>query len=103
MQHIISNVESGQTKIKFEEDGGIVITKSKDVSDVLNYTKERHNSGDHGSKDFKFAGSYPTIVVEHYCTQNGILMSEFLQNPAHQKRLLEDKSLSHFRIWKGKL
>ena len=103
MREILSNAESGQSTVEFDGDDGIIITKKKDVSDILNYTQARHNSGDHGTKDMKFAGSYPTIVVEHYCTQNGILMSEFLSNPVHQKRLLEDPSLSHFRIWKGKL
>lgn len=92
-----------ESKIKFENDGQIVVSKSVDVSDVLSVTKEFHNRGYHGTKDLKYAGSFPKVVIESYCTRSGIKLSEFMQSQEHQKRLLNDKSLEHFRVWKGRI
>lgn len=92
-----------ESSILLENDGTIVVTKTTDVSEILKTTKELHNSGYGNGKEMKYAGSYPKEVVEKYCTLNGITFSEFMQNQEHIRRLLNDKSLADFRIWKGRV
>lgn len=92
-----------QTKIRQEHDGTIVVSRKEDVTAHLKATKELHNSGFVGSKDLRLAASMPRVVVEAYCNQNGITFADFMQNREHQKRILNDSSLEHFRIWKGRV
>lgn len=91
------------TSVTFTAEDEIVVERSQDVGLILDTTKELHNSGCTGGKDLKFAGSFPRVVVEAYCTRNQIKFSEFMQMEQHQKALLNDKSLEHFRIWKGRV
>lgn len=91
------------SEIKIDNDGLITVSKTHDISDVINTTRELHNSGFHGGKDVKLAASIPLIVVESYCTRNGITFNEFMNNPAHQKNILNDPSLKAFRVWPGRV
>jgi hypothetical protein len=91
------------TNVKTESDGRIIVSRQQDVTEHLNTTRELHNSGFTGGKDVKLAASIPVVVVEAYCNQNGITFEAFMQDRAHQKRILNDKSLEHFRIWKGRV
>jgi hypothetical protein len=51
----------------------------------------------------RLAASFPDVLVERYCNQNGIEFSEFMQNPVHVKRMCADPDLSGFRIWTGRV
>lgn len=70
---------------------------------ILEFCKAQHNAGFHGSSEMRHVAEVPYIVVEQYCAKNGITMHEFVCNPQHQRRLLEDPNNSLFRIWKGRL
>lgn len=91
------------TRAKFENDGSIVISRSQDVTEHLKATKELSAEGFGNGKDGKLAASIPKVIVEKYCNDNGITFQEFMQNKEHIKRILNDKSLEHFRIWKGRV
>lgn len=82
-------------------DDGFVIAREQKVSDIVDHCKARHNEGFHGDKDFKFVGMIPELVVEDYCTKQGIPFSEFFRNPEHTKRLMNDPAYSDLRVWKG--
>jgi hypothetical protein len=61
------------------------------------------NEGITGGKEMRLAASFPDVLVERYCNQNGIEFSEFMQNPVHVKRMCADPDLSGFRIWTGRV
>lgn len=67
----------------------------KAIADVC---KGRQNSGVKGSKDMPHLAEYPAELVEKYCVVNGITLSEWMQNPVHVQRMLQDPDLAHFRI-----
>jgi hypothetical protein len=62
-----------------------------------------HNSGAHGSADLKHAARVPFVMVEKYLNDNHLTMQELAKSQAHQKRLLGDPAIAHFRIWKGQV
>jgi hypothetical protein len=62
-----------------------------------------HNEGRHGSSDMRLAASVPVVLVEDYLNRHGISLGELGQSQEHQKRLLNDPALAHFRIWKGRV
>jgi hypothetical protein len=82
---------------------GAVIARQGLVGGVVDMCKELHNSGTHGSKDVKHLASVPRLVVEHYCTVNGVTLAEFMRNKDHIKRLLNDPAFADFRVWPGQV
>ena len=62
-----------------------------------------HNEGLHGSKDMRLAASVPVVIVEKYLNDHGITLQELGRSQEHQRRLLNDPALAHFRIWKGRV
>lgn len=90
------------TKVDFH-DGLMTVGRFQDCDPILENAKARHREGFHGSSDFKHAARIPNVIIEKYCNDNKIEFSEFMQNPAHIKRVLNDPSLSAFRIWPGRV
>jgi len=43
------------------------------------------------------------VLVEKYCNDNGITFRDFLRDPAHARRMVQDPANDAFRIWKGAL
>jgi hypothetical protein len=85
-------------------DGDTVVERrSQDVETNLDYAKALHNSGQHGSSELKHAAHFPHALVEKYIAANGINMHEFMVNPTHIRRMLNDPALGDFRIWKGRV
>lgn len=86
-------------------DGGdkVIIERAQDVGDILREAKARSNEGLHGSNDLKHAMTIPNVILEAYCNTHGITFSELMANEDHIKNILNDPSLSHFRIWKGRV
>lgn len=84
-------------------DGKMTVQRTQDCVPIAEYAKARSNEGHHGSADMKLAASIPFVMVEAYCNQNNIEFSEFMNSQEHKKRLLNDPSLSHFRIWPGRV
>ena len=89
-----------QTHIALE-DGNLITGTVQDCTPILEDAKARHNAGFHGTSELKHAARIPSVVIETYCNVAGIDFSEFMQNPAHIKRVLNDPALKDFRIWPG--
>lgn len=84
-------------------DGAMTVQRTQDCTPILEHTKMLNKEGHHGSSDMKHAAKLPFVVVENYCNRHNIEFSEFMQNPAHIKAMLNDPDLSGFRIWRGKV
>lgn len=85
------------------DDDVLTVRRIQDVEPILEDAKARHNAGLHGSADFKHAASLPNVLVERYCADNGITFEEFVKNPDHIRRMVNDPALAHFRVWPGRL
>ena len=56
-----------------------------------------------GSSELKHAARFDAEVVDQYCRNAGITLNEFMVNPVHVRRMLNDPALSGFRVWEGKV
>lgn len=84
--------------------GDFAITRHQDVSKYLDFAKGVRNDDNlKQSGDMKLAAEFPDVIVENYLSTNGITFREFLDNPEHVKRMLNDPALSGFRIWEGRI
>jgi len=50
-----------------------------------------------------YAGSIPAIVIEGYCNENNVTFQDFMSDPKHINRILNDPDYKKFRIWQGKV
>ena len=85
------------------EDGALVSGTTQDCTPYAERAKALHNSGYTGSSEMKLAASVPFVMVEAYLNRNNLQMSDFIRSSDHQKRFLNDPSLAHFRMWKGRI
>jgi hypothetical protein len=92
-----------QTRYFDHGDEGAVIVRHQLIGDTIDAIKELHNTGLHGTKDVKYLGSVPGIVIEEYCKQRGITVREFVKNPEHARAFLNDPAHKDFRVWPGKV
>lgn len=92
-----------RTSFRQNEDGGLVVTREQLVADHVDYCKARANEGLHGFPDFKLKASIPVVVVEHYCSVNQISLREFVRNPEHAKRIVNDPAFADLRIAPGRM
>ncbi len=90
------------TKFHFG-DGVMAIERAQDCTPIAEYAKAMHNEGRHGSGEMKHAAKIPFVILEKYCNDHNILFSELIQNKEHMQRILNDQSLSAFRIWPGRV
>lgn len=84
-------------------DGAMTVERSQDCTPIAEYAKRLQSHGLHGSSEMRHAATIPYVIIEKYCNDHGILFSEFMQNKVHLRRVLNDPSLSAFRIWPGKV
>jgi hypothetical protein len=91
------------TEKVFFNDDGYVVQREQRVAGIVDYCKARHNEGRHGFKDFKLMGKLPEEMVNHYCAVNKVSFREFLKNPEHVKRMINDPALADFRIAPGRM
>lgn len=82
---------------------GFAVLREQYVGDIRDYCIARHNEGLHGSSDFRLMASLPAVVIEHYCNVNQVSFREFMQNPEHVKRMVNDPALADFRIAPGRM
>jgi len=82
-------------------DEGFAVVREQYVGDIRDYCIARHNSGHHGTKDMRLMASFPAVVIEHYCNTHGVTFREFMNNPDHAKRMVNDPALADFRIAPG--
>jgi hypothetical protein len=94
----ITHFDEAQNKVFVEriQDTDWYIDRAKRMS-------EQWNSDDRKKHEMYYAGSIPSIVVEKFCNDNRITFREFMVNPEHVKRLLNDPDYSALRIWKGRV
>ncbi len=95
----------GDVHTKFVQHGdeGAVVVREQFVGDIRENCIARHNEGHHGFKDFRLMASLPAVVIEHYCNVNQITFREFMGNPEHVKRMVNDPALADFRIAPGRM
>ncbi|MES2148590.1 MAG: hypothetical protein V4508_02245 [Pseudomonadota bacterium] len=91
-----------QTKI-VHQDGKMFVGRSQDCVPIAEYAKRQHNEGAHGSADMKHAARIPNVIVEKYMNDHGVTFEQFLADPTHIRRVVEDPANAAFRIWKGAL
>ena len=91
-----------QTRIHVK-DGDVTFESIQDCTPMLERCVALHNEGLHGSSEFRHAASLPNVLVERYCNDHNIEFSEFIGNKAHVRAMLNDPSLSGFRVWKGRV
>lgn len=89
------------TRIHNAGDGHIAFERVQDCTPYVENATALHNEGHHGSSEMRHAARIPFVIVERYCNDHKITFAEFMGNREHVKRLLNDPSLSAFRIWKG--
>lgn len=85
------------------KDGEITYEATQDCEPILEWAKEAHNTGAHGSSDMKLAARVPVIVIEKYCHDNGITYQQYAQDKEHWRRLLNAPENALFRVWKGRI
>lgn len=85
------------------EDGALVTGSVQDCTPYVEEAQRKQREGEHGAKEMRHAASFPAVVVEKYCNDNGIEFSEWMNDPAHAKRMMADPALSYFRIWPGRV
>lgn len=83
------------------DDGGVrdlLYVETDQLKAVADVCIGRQNSGVTGSKDMPHLAEFPAALVEKYLVDAGITLHEWMNNPVHVKRMLQDPALSHFRI-----
>lgn len=104
MRTVIQNAGSDLKTVVAVEDGKLITGSVQDCTPYLdNVAKLRQEGGGKSMKDMWHAASFPQVVVETYCNTRGIEFSEFMQNPAHIKHMLQDPALSRFRVFEGQV
>lgn len=56
-----------------------------------------------GDRDMRALMTVPAIIVQQYMNENGVSYPEFIRNPEHAKRMMNDPALSAFRIHPGRV
>lgn len=91
------------TRVEQDADGGIVIKRGQLVADHVDYCRARANEGLHGLPDMRLKASIPAVVVEHYLQVHGVTLREFIGNPEHARRIVNDPAFADFRIAPGSM
>jgi hypothetical protein len=91
------------TKLVHHGEEGSVLVREQYVGDIRDHCIARHNEGHHGHKDLRLMASLPAVVIEHYVNVNKITFREFMTNPEHVKRMVNDPALADFRIAPGRM
>ncbi|UOD28783.1 hypothetical protein INH39_25580 [Massilia violaceinigra] len=86
-----------------EQDGRLFIGRSQDCTAIAEDAKRRHNAGEFGTSELKHAARIPNVIVEQYCNDTGVSFEQFMADPVHIKRVVQDPKNDAFRIWKGAL
>ena len=74
-----------------------------DIRAVADHCQALQNAGMTGDRDMWALMTVPAIIVQQYMNENGVSYPEFIRNPEHAKRMLNDPALSAFRIHRGRI
>jgi hypothetical protein len=89
-----------------EEDGKTVFKREQDCDPILQYCADMRAMGAGDRRygaDGYFAGQIPKVEVEKYMNKYGISFREFVGDPVHVQRYLNDPDHKLLRIWTGEL
>lgn len=93
-----------QTTVHLHGDEGMAIHRVQQVGDAIDVIKAMSNEGLHGSKDTRYAGWIPNVVIEDYLNKNGLTLRRFMQErKEHIPRILNDPAYADLRVWRGRI
>lgn len=95
-----------KTKYHYDhENDRLYIERVQDVEPYLEHLAKIRQVSDGVSKsgDLRYAGTIPDVIVEKYCNEQRITYEEFIKNPEHHRRILNNPDFSKLRVWRGKL
>ena len=72
----------------FDEDGKIIINRSQDIQDILDFNKERSIEGHNRKSDMRLAGSVPFVVIEMWMRESGCKLGSPEFNEYCKKQLM---------------
>jgi hypothetical protein len=74
-----------------------------DLHAVADHCKALSSAGLTGDKEMRHLATIPGILIQQYCNDNGVTFAQFMRQPEHANRMLNDPALSAFRIHKGRV
>ena len=60
-------------------------------------------AGATGTNDIRHLAQIPAFIVERYINDAGITFNDFMVNPEHATRMLNDHALAAFRVDQGRV
>lgn len=89
-----------------EQDGHLVdllYVDNRQMQGVLDHCAALRDHGITGTDEVRHLATIPAELVEKYINDAGITFREFMTNPEHQTRMLNDPALAGFRIHQGRV
>lgn len=74
---------------------------AESVNGVMEACKMLQSHGHTGDREMRHLAEFPGYLIQKYCDNRGIEWSEWFQNPAHARAMLNDPDLAYFRIHTG--
>lgn len=84
-----------------ESEDRLTIAHVQDVEPYIDQAKAESETTQRG--ELRKAGIIPFVILEAWMRAHGISFSEFVRDRSLCKRLLNDKDLAKFRVWKGRV
>lgn len=87
------------------QEGSLVIERFADVEPIIDHVQKlrQEGSGKSSSGEMYHVGDLPLIIAEKYCNEVGITFEEFMCNPEHITRIMNNPDYSRFRVWEGRV
>ena len=83
--------------------GTLTFESVQDCTPIVEANRIQRLQGKTGSSEMKLAARFPNVIVERYLNENKITFHEWLGNPEHAKRMMQDPALAAFRVWEGRV
>lgn len=74
-----------------------------DLHAVADHCKALRSAGLNGDRDMRKLAVIPGIIIQQYMNENGVSYAEFMRNPVHANKMLNDRALSGFRTHEGRV
>lgn len=100
---ILDDDIAGERTLMHRDGKNVVFERQFDSQPVMDEISAIKSITDGKSRtgELYHIGRIPAAVVEAYCNVNGVAFSDFLKEPVHHRRILEENS--KLRIWEGNL
>lgn len=86
-----------------ELDQTIDVVTTQDEKPILDAIKDLRDGGFTGSKDMRYVGHLPNVLIEQYLKKTGISMREFILDDTHLVKIFNDPDYKHLRVWEGRI